>query len=140
MRPLRVLLVQLPVPNNPATNVPLAAGYLKAYAHAQGLLEHAEIEILPRALADHAGDALMVEAIVARAPDVLGLSLYTWNSERTLDIARRARERLPGLLSEDQKKAKVKNLLTTLRVQGHDGVWLASVNRRWVVVDRRKET
>jgi hypothetical protein len=27
---LRVLLVQLPVPNNPALNTPLAAGYLKA--------------------------------------------------------------------------------------------------------------
>ena len=39
MSKLRVLLLQLPVPNNPATNVPLALGYLKAYAHAQGLLE-----------------------------------------------------------------------------------------------------
>jgi radical SAM superfamily enzyme YgiQ (UPF0313 family) len=94
-RKLRVLLVQLPVPNNPTLNTPLAAGYLKAYAAAQGLLDVAEIEILPRALADHAGDALLVEAIVARQPDVLGLSLYTWNSERSLDIARRVKERLP---------------------------------------------
>ncbi len=98
MRPLRVLLMQLPVPNNTVTNVPLAAGYLKAYAHAQGLLEHAEIEILPRALADHAGDAMLVEAIAARAPDVLGMSLYTWNSERSMAIAARAKARLPGLL------------------------------------------
>lgn len=96
-RKLRVLLVQLPVPNNPATNVPLALGYLKAYAYAQGLLDHVEIEILPRALADHAGDVLLVQEIVARAPDVLGFSLYTWNSERSLDIARRVRQRLPGL-------------------------------------------
>jgi radical SAM superfamily enzyme YgiQ (UPF0313 family) len=101
---LRVLLLQLPVPNNPATNVPLAAGYLKAYAYAQEggeappLRERVTIDILPRALADHAGDAALVEAIVARAPHVLGLSLYTWNSERSLDIARRARERLPSLL------------------------------------------
>ena len=29
---MRVLLTQLPVPNNPVTNTPLAAGYLKAYA------------------------------------------------------------------------------------------------------------
>lgn len=94
-RKLRVLLVQLPVPNNPTLNTPLAAGYLKAYAAAQGLLDVAEIEILPRALADHAGDALLVEAIVARQPDVLGLSLYTWNSERSLDIARRVKERVP---------------------------------------------
>lgn len=96
-RKLHVLLVQLPVPNNPATNVPLALGYLKAYAYTQGLLNQVEIEILPRALADHAGDARLVQAIVARAPDVLGFSLYTWNSERSLDIARRVRQQLPAL-------------------------------------------
>src|SRR6266545_7503540 len=95
---LRVLLAQLPVPNNPPTNVPLAAGYLKAYAQAQGLLEQVDVDILPRALADHAGDALLVEEIVARQPDMLGLSLYTWNSECSLDVAARARARLPGLL------------------------------------------
>jgi radical SAM superfamily enzyme YgiQ (UPF0313 family) len=95
---LRVLLMQLPVPNNPVTNVPLALGYLKAYAHTQGLLERARIDILPRAIVDSAGDALLVEEIARRAPDILGISLYTWNSERSLDIARRAKERLPKLL------------------------------------------
>jgi radical SAM superfamily enzyme YgiQ (UPF0313 family) len=95
---MHVLMLQLPVPDNPATNVPLAAGYLKAYAQACGLLERVQIDIMPRALADHAGDAALVDAIVARRPDVLAVSLYTWNSERTLDIARRARERLPDLL------------------------------------------
>jgi radical SAM superfamily enzyme YgiQ (UPF0313 family) len=94
---LRVLLVQLPVPNNPSLNTPLAAGYLKAYAYARGLIDAAEIELLPRLLADHAGDALLVDEIVARRPDVLGVSLYTWNSERSLDIIRRVKERLPGL-------------------------------------------
>lgn len=97
MSELSVLLMQLPVPNNPATNVPLAAGYLKAYAQAQGLLERVRIDILPRALADRAGDALLVEAIAARRPDVLGISLYTWNSERSLDIAQRAKERCPAM-------------------------------------------
>lgn len=92
-----MLLVQLPVPNNPALNVPLAAGYLKAYAHAQGLLDRVEIELLPRHLADYAGDALLVDEIVRHAPDVLGLSLYTWNSERTLDIARRVKQQRPAM-------------------------------------------
>jgi radical SAM superfamily enzyme YgiQ (UPF0313 family) len=96
-RKLRVLLVQLPVPNNPATNVPLAAGYLKAYAEAQGLLDRVRVDILPRALADHAGDAMLVDAIVADQPDVLGISLYTWNSERSLGIATRVKARLPGI-------------------------------------------
>jgi radical SAM superfamily enzyme YgiQ (UPF0313 family) len=95
---LRVLLVQLPVPNNPATNVPLAAGYLKAYAQAQGLLDRIDIDILPRALADNAGDALLVSVIVARRPDVLGISLYTWNSERSLAVAARVKAQLPGLV------------------------------------------
>lgn len=94
---MRVLLSQLPVPNNPVLNTPLAAGYLKAYAATRGLLERVEIEILPRAIADHAGDAMLVEEIVARRPDVLGLSLYTWNSERSLMVAQRVRERLPHI-------------------------------------------
>jgi radical SAM superfamily enzyme YgiQ (UPF0313 family) len=96
-RKLRVLLVQLPVPNNPTLNTPLAAGYLKAYAQAQGLLGRVEIELLPRHLADGAGDALLVDEIVARRPDVLGVSLYTWNSERSLAIVRRVKEQAPAM-------------------------------------------
>ncbi|MEN9936725.1 MAG: hypothetical protein RLZZ387_3304 [Chloroflexota bacterium] len=104
MKQLHVLLAQLPVPNNPATNAPLAAGYLKSYAlHAESaataaVRDRLQIDILPRALADHAGDAALVEAIVARRPDVLGLSLYTWNSERSLELARCAKQRLPELI------------------------------------------
>ena len=97
MTKLRVLLVQLPVPNNAALNTPLAAGYLKAYAAAQGLDAAAGIELLPRQLADRAGDALLVDAIVASRPDVLGVSLYTWNSERSLALAARVKARMPGL-------------------------------------------
>jgi radical SAM superfamily enzyme YgiQ (UPF0313 family) len=94
---LSVLMLQLPVPNNPGANIPLAAGYLKAWAHEQGLLERVAIEIMPRAIADRAGDALLVGEIVRRRPDVLGISLYTWNSERSLLIAELARQRLPDL-------------------------------------------
>lgn len=94
---LCVLLVQLPVPNTPDLNVPLAAGYLKAYVAAQGLLDRVAIEILPRAIADHAGDALLVDAIVKRQPDVVGLSLYTWNSERSLHVIERVKQQLPDL-------------------------------------------
>ncbi|NTV62981.1 MAG: B12-binding domain-containing radical SAM protein [Oscillochloris sp.] len=94
---LQVLLAQLPVPGSPALNTPLAAGYLKAYAEAQGLAGRVQITILPRYIADHAGDAALVAAIADRAPDLLGLSLYTWNSERSLEVVRRVRRRLPGL-------------------------------------------
>ena len=93
----RVLLVQLPVPNNPSLNTPLALGYLKAYAYAQGLEDSVTIEFLPRFLTDDAGDARLVQEIVGHRPDVLGVSLYTWNSERSLDIIRRVKEHLPEL-------------------------------------------
>jgi radical SAM superfamily enzyme YgiQ (UPF0313 family) len=94
---LNVLLLQLPVPNNPRLNTPLAGGYLKAYAYAQGLLDHVEIEFVPRSLVDYAGDAALINYLVAQAPDVLGVSLYTWNSERSLHIVGRVKEQLPDL-------------------------------------------
>jgi radical SAM superfamily enzyme YgiQ (UPF0313 family) len=96
-RKLRVLLVQLPVPNNPSLNTPLAAGYLKAHAYKQGLAASCEIEMLPRHLADAAGDALLIDEIAARQPDVVGASLYTWNSERSLAILQQVKMRLPEL-------------------------------------------
>ena len=95
---LSVLLLQLPVPNNPSANIPLAAGYLKAWAHKQGLLDRVAIEILPRDLADRAGDALLVREIVRRQPDVLGISLYTWNSERSLWLASIIKQQLPSVI------------------------------------------
>ena len=95
---LNVLFLQLPVPNNPAANIALAAGYLKAWAYQQGLLEHITIEIMPRRISDHAGDALLVHEIVARQPDMLAMSLYTWNSERSLVIAELVKQHLPELI------------------------------------------
>ncbi|GIV97797.1 MAG: hypothetical protein KatS3mg057_2454 [Herpetosiphonaceae bacterium] len=95
---LRVLLLQLPVPNNPGANIPLAAGYLKAWAAREGLLDQVAVELMPRDIADRAGDALLVDAIVARRPDILGLSLYTWNSERSLAIAGQVKQALPELV------------------------------------------
>ncbi|HZG66364.1 MAG TPA: radical SAM protein, partial [Herpetosiphonaceae bacterium] len=97
-RPLSVLLLQLPVPNNPQANIPLAAGYLKAYAAKEGLLDRVRIEIMPRLVVDTGGDALIVDEIARRRPDVLGVSLYTWNSERTLALVARARALLPDML------------------------------------------
>ncbi len=96
--PLEVVLLQLPVPNNPQANVPLAAGYLKAYAGAQGLLDDCTITLLPRTITDHGGDALIVAEVVARRPAMLGLSLYTWNSERSLHLTALIKAQLPDLV------------------------------------------
>lgn len=94
-----VLLVQLPIP--PAGpepvrgNVPLAAGYLKLVAERAGLGGQFAIDIFPTALANTCGDAAMVDAICARAPDLLGFTCYLWNVQRTLWIAARVKERRP---------------------------------------------
>jgi radical SAM superfamily enzyme YgiQ (UPF0313 family) len=93
----RVLLMQLPVPNNPSLNTPLAAGYLKAYAASQGITDFVEINILSRQISDTGGDALIIRSIIEQNPDILAISLYTWNSERSLQIAERVKQHLPHL-------------------------------------------
>ncbi|KPL87060.1 B12-binding domain-containing radical SAM protein [Herpetosiphon geysericola] len=95
---LKIVLLQLPVPSNPAANVPLAAGYLKAWAYQQGLLERMQIEIVPRDIADRGGDGLICDWISAQNPHVLGISLYTWNSERSLQLASLLKQALPSLI------------------------------------------
>ena len=57
-----------------------------------------DIDILPRPIVDAGGDALIVDEIVRRRPDLLGVSLYTWNSERSLSLVARARAALPRTL------------------------------------------
>jgi len=101
----RVLLLQLPIPqpglDPPRGNVPLAAGYLKMHAHARGLQPKFDIEILPPAVANAAGDQALVQAILARDPWMVGFTCYLWNVERTLWIAgqiKRARPQVYVLL------------------------------------------
>lgn len=100
-RPSKVLLVQLPFPvfsiQDKGENIPLAAGYLKAMAHREGLLDEIEVEILAPGVQDIAGDAALVEAICSESPDVVGFTCYVWNIARTLHIAQRIKEGLPGV-------------------------------------------
>jgi radical SAM superfamily enzyme YgiQ (UPF0313 family) len=97
--PLRVLLLQLPIPP-PAVepirgNVPLAAGYLKLFARRRGLDEAFAIDILPPPLANVLGDQGLVEEILGRRPRLVGFTCYVWNIERTLWIAQRVKEARP---------------------------------------------
>lgn len=98
---LKVVLAQLPLPefklNKQWGNVPLACGYLKAMCHKKGLLAGADIEILDAQNSSLSGDARLVEMICAKAPDVLGFSLYCWNSMRSLSIAEKVKKRQPRL-------------------------------------------
>ncbi len=94
---LKVILAQLPHPSYLDRNVPLAAGYLKASAFAHGLLESADVQILDPETSDYSGCWRLVDAIVARRPDVVGFSLYLWNVVRTLHVVEQIKERLPSV-------------------------------------------
>lgn len=96
---MNIIFVQLPVMDpswdDAAANVPLAAGYLAAYAEAQGQLGRGDWEILPKELGEYGSDSAIVEYLIARSPDIVAFSLYAWNLERSLFIAGMARDRLP---------------------------------------------
>lgn len=103
MKELKMLLVQLPVPRFDTTEIDttshtfLAAGYLKAMAHREGLLERADVEILEGLSSNLKGDAGIIETIVSKRPDILGFSCYVWNTIRTLHVAQEIKARLPDV-------------------------------------------
>ncbi|MFL5341125.1 MAG: B12-binding domain-containing radical SAM protein [Gemmataceae bacterium] len=97
----RVLLAQLPIPPlGPAPirgNVPLAAGYLKLFAHQQGLGQHFDIQILPAVEANTLGDRALAVAIADREPWLIGFTCYVWNIERTLWLCRELKRLHPAV-------------------------------------------
>jgi hypothetical protein len=100
-RPRRLLWVQLGVPDADQafaeSNLPVAAGYVLGYCRGRGLLDGLNAAVLDEATATFAGDAGLLEAVLDRRPDVLCLSCYMWNVERSLWLAGRVRERRPGV-------------------------------------------
>lgn len=96
---MKVLFVQLPVQDpggeDSKANVPLAAGYLAAYAESMGILSRSQWSILDGTINAYGSDTAITEAIVASEADLICFSLYAWNLERSLFIAGKARERLP---------------------------------------------
>src|SRR5690349_19866062 len=96
-----IQLVQLPIPQpgleSAKGNVPLAAGYLKMYAHRRGLNQFYDIEVFPPRLSNTLSDCGLVDEILARDPWMVGFTCYLWNIDRTLWIASRLKERRPDL-------------------------------------------
>ncbi len=92
------LLVQLPIPPpgpQPIEgNVPLAAAYLKLFAHRRGL-KGWQIEILPARLCNRLGDQALVAAILDRGPQIVGFTCYLWNIQRTMWIAQQVKAARP---------------------------------------------
>ncbi|MFT3926126.1 MAG: radical SAM protein [Myxococcales bacterium] len=96
----RLRLVQLPVPQPAALaatgNVPLAAGCLGVSARVHGLAERGlSIEVVPPAVTDCYGDTLLADYIARDEPEFVGFSLYLWNVERSLHLAREVKRRSP---------------------------------------------
>ena len=96
--PPLALLVQLPIPPpgpQPIEgNVPLAAAFLKLFAHRRGL-QGWQIEILPARLCNRLGDRALVAAILDRRPRLVGFTCYLWNIQRTIWIAQELKARAP---------------------------------------------
>lgn len=96
----KLKLVQLPVPPPAAMaatgNVPLAAGSLAVSAKTHGFDKKGlQIEVIEPVFTDIAGDTELADSIAKDEPAFLGLSLYLWNTERSLHIAREVKKRSP---------------------------------------------
>ncbi len=94
------LFVQLPPPRfdfqDQGANIPLAAGLLVSSLKT-GLHSGIKVEILDSYIVDVFCDVGIIRNIVNRAPDILAISLYLWNSQRSLFIASAVTRLLPNL-------------------------------------------
>jgi tRNA A37 methylthiotransferase MiaB len=94
-------LLQLPVPPPSAFastgNVPLAAGSLAVSTEVHSLNKDFSLEtnVIQPEITDSEGDEMLIQRIIKVDPDFLGLSLYLWNSERSLYIADQVKKRNP---------------------------------------------
>jgi radical SAM superfamily enzyme YgiQ (UPF0313 family) len=95
----KLLLAQLPVPPPSALaatgNVPLASGTLAVAIEQSNL--NLGVEVLSPDITDQYGDEALVEEILKSKPDILGFSLYLWNSERSIYLANRIKTLSPEI-------------------------------------------
>ncbi len=96
--PPTVWFIQLPQLDNDVSgaheNVPLAAAYLQHAAERAGEGRHYRFKRLPGTL-DDADTPAVAAWLAAQGPGILALSLYLWNIERSLRLARFVKARSP---------------------------------------------
>lgn len=84
---MKALLLQLPIQGHDfffsRENIPLAAAYLKAMGNLYG----ADVEIVPRPLMSFGSDQAILRFFRDAKPDLVGMSCYLWNVERSLFLA-----------------------------------------------------
>jgi hypothetical protein len=93
---MKVLLLQLPIQGHDfffsKENIPLAASYLQLIAEGQGI----DAELLPNPLMSYGSDQAILGSLVDSQPDMVAMSCYLWNVERSLFLARQLKRRMPS--------------------------------------------
>ncbi len=102
----KILFIQLPPPrfdfSEAPLNIPLACGFMESalkYQRTRNRLSspEVELEVLSRDKADVYGDHGLISVIKGAAPDVLCMTLYVWNIQRSLFIAAMVKREIPHL-------------------------------------------
>lgn len=68
------------------------------YFYLQKQIRHIEVIRLDRTVETFGSDDLIIRTILDIAPDVLCLSLYLWNVERSLYVAEKIKEKRPDTI------------------------------------------
>jgi len=96
-----IKLMQLPIPEvhdlYTQDNIPLAAGYLKAAALEKGGLADDDIRIIPRDMANFAGDNAVLKWILQDNTNIVGFTNYMWNIERNIHLAKQIKDTNPDI-------------------------------------------
>src|SRR5512135_2778203 len=93
---MKLFLLQLPIQGHDffysKENIPLAASYLQGIAEAEGV----KAELLPNPLMSYGNDQSILRLLADSQPDMVGMSCYLWNVERSLFLARKIKQYLPS--------------------------------------------
>jgi radical SAM superfamily enzyme YgiQ (UPF0313 family) len=92
---MKIILLQLPLQGHDffysRENIPLAAAYLQTIAASEGF----DCELLPEPLMSYGSDQAILRYLMDARPNIIGMSCYEWNVERSLFMARRLRQQCP---------------------------------------------
>ena len=92
---MKIILIQLPLQGSDFfysnENIPLAPACLQAVAEGQGR----DVVLLPQDLMSYGSDQAILRFLLDVKPDVVGMSCYLWNLERSLFLARQLHRELP---------------------------------------------
>ncbi len=93
---MKILFLQLPLQGHDfffsRENIPLASANLALVAQEAGF----DVALMPEPLMSYGNDRSILKYIIEFKPDMVGMSCYLWNLERSLYIAREIKKELPS--------------------------------------------